>query len=80
MQDPKDPKDLALASMHGLRAAAEAMMVAYFCDGFTATYHFNSAIAQLHKAAAALGYSLAPLPPAPEPAPATAEALFEVAA
>jgi len=80
MQDPKDRKTLALASMHKLRAAADGMTVAFYAEGYTATYHFNGAIAQLRDAAAALGYRLTPLPSAPEPAPATAEALFEVAA
>ena len=67
-------------SAYQLREAGEAMLVSFYSESHKADYHFSRGIEHLHKAAAALGYRLTPLPSAPEPAPATAEALFEVAA
>jgi hypothetical protein len=72
----KPMKIAALDSMNRLDGAAKSMHVAYYTDGSTAEYHFKDAMRQFGLAAAALGYTLTPIP-APVQAPATAEALFD---
>ncbi len=68
-------------AMHRLRGATEYMVAAYYAESHGAeASHFKAAVLEMEQAAAALGLTLLPLPPAPEVAPATAEALFEVAA